>query len=439
MRGTNPAQSQPLHPLRFGGAGGHPFPGANRTPFRTQKARAVGLADSLELLEGLLAPGHVVAPALDLVELADAVPGPRGVQVPDGPKGRLHAARHLLQEDVEAGDLLLVDDDAAAREEGVPVAVHQHALDHRLRAVAGPGAGAAHPPATPRLQPGVPPPRGLTAPHWPGRRLKGRETDKPGQSEQRPSAQRAPRGAPRAAALPAPSRTSRAAGQSAPPCAPHLLPRARRSPGVTTGDSGRVGAGRRGGGALGMKEMKLNFSHPVGAILCKQLNSLLAPSPLNLLLALTAIQILAGITQIFSLPKNERQRCVERQRKLERPGQATPPPQPHPAPWPAPPSLWQSSQGHLLNPAGGAWETEAGLGDGVVPSDAEVPWGWDTERGGGSAGSAVASEARPVTHTALPLPAPPRAPLTPLGPELLVPAVSIATAAALGAGLVDWA
>lgn len=39
--------------------------------------------------------------------------------------------------------------------------------------------------------------------------------------------------------------------------------------------------------------------------------------------------------------------------------------------------------------------TEAGLGVGVVPSDAEVPWGWDTERGGGSVGAAVTSEARP--------------------------------------------
>uniref|UniRef100_A0A8C9DJF6 Kidney associated antigen 1 n=1 Tax=Prolemur simus TaxID=1328070 RepID=A0A8C9DJF6_PROSS len=37
-----------------------------------------------------------------------------------------------------------MEDDAAPREEGVPVAVHQHALDDRLRQVAGPGAGAAH-------------------------------------------------------------------------------------------------------------------------------------------------------------------------------------------------------------------------------------------------------------------------------------------------------
>uniref|UniRef100_A0A8C0KB24 Uncharacterized protein n=1 Tax=Canis lupus dingo TaxID=286419 RepID=A0A8C0KB24_CANLU len=39
-----------------------------------------------------------------------------------------------------------VDDHAAPREERVPVAVHQHALHDRLGQVAGPGAGAAHPP-----------------------------------------------------------------------------------------------------------------------------------------------------------------------------------------------------------------------------------------------------------------------------------------------------
>lgn len=72
------------------------------------------------------------------------MPGARGVDVPDGSKGRLNAARHLLQKDVEAGHLLLMDDDAAAGEEGVPVAVHQHALHDRLGQVAGPGAGAAH-------------------------------------------------------------------------------------------------------------------------------------------------------------------------------------------------------------------------------------------------------------------------------------------------------
>uniref|UniRef100_A0A673U7B3 Kidney associated antigen 1 n=1 Tax=Suricata suricatta TaxID=37032 RepID=A0A673U7B3_SURSU len=37
-----------------------------------------------------------------------------------------------------------MEDDAAAREEGVPVAVHQHALHDWLGQVAGPGAGAAH-------------------------------------------------------------------------------------------------------------------------------------------------------------------------------------------------------------------------------------------------------------------------------------------------------
>uniref|UniRef100_A0A8C5YM20 Uncharacterized protein n=1 Tax=Marmota marmota marmota TaxID=9994 RepID=A0A8C5YM20_MARMA len=40
-----------------------------------------------------------------------------------------------------------MDDHAASREERVPVAIHQHALHHRLGQVAGPGAAAAHFPA----------------------------------------------------------------------------------------------------------------------------------------------------------------------------------------------------------------------------------------------------------------------------------------------------
>lgn len=72
------------------------------------------------------------------------MPGPRGVDVPNRSEGRLDAARHLLEEDVKAGHLLLVEDDTAAREEGVPVAVHQHALHDRLRQVPGPGTGATH-------------------------------------------------------------------------------------------------------------------------------------------------------------------------------------------------------------------------------------------------------------------------------------------------------
>uniref|UniRef100_G3T1J2 Kidney associated antigen 1 n=1 Tax=Loxodonta africana TaxID=9785 RepID=G3T1J2_LOXAF len=53
-----------------------------------------------------------------------------------------------------------MDDDAAPCEEGVPVAVHQHALHYRLRQVVGPGAGAVHlPRGTPRrlAAPGVAP------------------------------------------------------------------------------------------------------------------------------------------------------------------------------------------------------------------------------------------------------------------------------------------
>lgn len=72
------------------------------------------------------------------------MPGPGSIDVPDGSKGRLNATRHLLQKDVEAGHLLLMDDDAASREEGVPVAVYEHALHDRLGQVAGPGACAAH-------------------------------------------------------------------------------------------------------------------------------------------------------------------------------------------------------------------------------------------------------------------------------------------------------
>lgn len=99
---------------------------------------------SLEFLEGFLAPGHVVAPAFDLVQFPDAVARPRGVDVPNCPKGRLHTARHFLEEDVEARHLLLMNDDTAPGEEGVPIAVHQHTLHHWLRQVAGLGAGAVH-------------------------------------------------------------------------------------------------------------------------------------------------------------------------------------------------------------------------------------------------------------------------------------------------------
>ncbi|EHH25416.1 hypothetical protein EGK_21156, partial [Macaca mulatta] len=45
-----------------------------------------------------------------------------------------------------------MDDDAAPREEGVPVAVHKHALHDGLRQVAGPGAAATHLPRWPQPQ-----------------------------------------------------------------------------------------------------------------------------------------------------------------------------------------------------------------------------------------------------------------------------------------------
>lgn len=105
-----------------------------------------------ELLEGLPASGHVAGPALDLLQPPDAVPGPRGVEVPHGPEGRPDAARRLPQQGVEAA-ALLTEHHAAPGEERVPVAVHQHALHGRLRLQAGSGAGAAHPPCGPRPPP----------------------------------------------------------------------------------------------------------------------------------------------------------------------------------------------------------------------------------------------------------------------------------------------
>lgn len=72
------------------------------------------------------------------------MPTPGGVDVSHGSEGRLHPARHLFQEHIKVGHFLLVDDDAAPREERVPVAIHQHALHGRLREPGRLGAGAAH-------------------------------------------------------------------------------------------------------------------------------------------------------------------------------------------------------------------------------------------------------------------------------------------------------
>lgn len=88
---------------------------------------------SLELLEGLPATSHVLLPALELVQLPDTTPTPGGIDVSHRSKGRLHSARHLFQEHIKVGHFLLVDDNAAPREERVPVAIHQHALHARLR------------------------------------------------------------------------------------------------------------------------------------------------------------------------------------------------------------------------------------------------------------------------------------------------------------------
>uniref|UniRef100_A0A8C6ICI9 Uncharacterized protein n=1 Tax=Mus spicilegus TaxID=10103 RepID=A0A8C6ICI9_MUSSI len=51
-----------------------------------------------------------------------------------------------------------VNDDTAPGEKGVPIAVHQHTLHHRLRQVAGPGAGTVH------LLRGTPSPQALHRP-----------------------------------------------------------------------------------------------------------------------------------------------------------------------------------------------------------------------------------------------------------------------------------
>uniref|UniRef100_A0A8B9LYE7 Uncharacterized protein n=1 Tax=Accipiter nisus TaxID=211598 RepID=A0A8B9LYE7_9AVES len=61
------------------------------------------------------------------------MPTPGGIDVTHSSKGCLHPARHLFQEHLKVGNFLLVDDNTAPREERVPVAIHQHALHHRLR------------------------------------------------------------------------------------------------------------------------------------------------------------------------------------------------------------------------------------------------------------------------------------------------------------------
>lgn len=92
----------------------------------------------------------------------------------------------------------------------------------------------------------------------------------------------------------------------------------------------------------------------------------------------------------------------------------------------------------LLNTEGGA-RTRAGAGLWGSLLTLGYPWGEGIERGGASADSAATSEALCVGHAAPAAAIASEGPLTPLGQELLVPAVSIATAAARGAGLVNWA
>uniref|UniRef100_A0A8C0HP64 Uncharacterized protein n=1 Tax=Buteo japonicus TaxID=224669 RepID=A0A8C0HP64_9AVES len=71
------------------------------------------------------------------------MPTPGGIDVTHSSKGCLHPARHLFQEHLKVGNFLLVDDNTTPREERVPVAIHQHALHHRLREPRPLGASAA--------------------------------------------------------------------------------------------------------------------------------------------------------------------------------------------------------------------------------------------------------------------------------------------------------
>uniref|UniRef100_A0A8C3TST3 Uncharacterized protein n=1 Tax=Catharus ustulatus TaxID=91951 RepID=A0A8C3TST3_CATUS len=118
------------------------------------------------------------------------MPTPGGVDVSHGSEGRLHPARHLFQEHIKVGHFLLVDDDAAPREERVPVAIHQHALHGRLRepgrlgaGTAHAGAGSARPAAARPYRPaflGKPPRVCPASPREPARSLPGPEAPRAG-------------------------------------------------------------------------------------------------------------------------------------------------------------------------------------------------------------------------------------------------------------------
>lgn len=88
---------------------------------------------SLEFLEGFPATSHILLSTLKLLQLPDTMPTPGGIDVTHSSKGCLHPACHLFQEHFKVGHFLLIDDNTAPREERVPVAIHQHALHHRLR------------------------------------------------------------------------------------------------------------------------------------------------------------------------------------------------------------------------------------------------------------------------------------------------------------------
>lgn len=88
---------------------------------------------SLQFLEGFPATSHILLSTLKLLQLPDTMPSPGGIDVTHSSKGCLHPTCHFFQEDLEVGHFLLIDDNAAPREERIAVAIHQHTLHHRLR------------------------------------------------------------------------------------------------------------------------------------------------------------------------------------------------------------------------------------------------------------------------------------------------------------------
>lgn len=87
---------------------------------------------SLQFLEGFPATSHILLSTLKVLQLPDTMPSPGGIDVTHGSKGCLHPTCHFFQEDLKVGHFLLIDDNAAPREERIPIAIHQHTLHQRL-------------------------------------------------------------------------------------------------------------------------------------------------------------------------------------------------------------------------------------------------------------------------------------------------------------------